>query len=64
MCYIKHKERHLREQVPSTELNSKAGVSQDVAYLLVRGAHPGVNRVGIIFFAFYPFYCLERQAMQ
>ena len=27
-----------------------------------RGAHPGLNRVGIIFFACVPYLCRERQA--
>ena len=32
------------------------------SYLSVRGAHPGANRLGIIFFACGPCLCRERQA--
>ncbi|MEZ3473772.1 MAG: hypothetical protein K1W27_13370 [Lachnospiraceae bacterium] len=53
--YSKCKERHLHEQMPFAEPHSKGGASRGGTYLSVRGAHPGLNRVGIIFLSFYPY---------
>ena len=53
--YSKCKERHLHEQMPFAEPHSKGGASRGGTYLSVRGAHPGRNRVGIIFLSFYPY---------
>ena len=55
VCYSKCNERHLREQMPFAEPHSKGGVSQAGVYLSVRGAHPAVDRMGIIFLSFYPY---------
>lgn len=43
-------------------LTPKVELPKRVIYLSVRGAHPGLNRVGIIFLACIPYLCRERQA--
>ena len=53
--YSKCKERHLRKQMPFAEPHSKGGASRGWTYLSVRGAHPAVDRMGIIFLSFYPY---------
>ena len=62
LCYPLTKEGRLLQQTPFRSPTPKVEFPEVVSYLSVRGAHPGCNRVGIIFFACSPCLCWERQA--
>jgi len=49
LWYIEHKEGHLLVTGALQELTPKVELPKQITYLSVRGAHPGHDRVGIIF---------------
>ena len=63
LCYpLDRKRRLLVTGAPIGAPLQRWSFPSEGSYLSVRGAHPGANRVGIIFFACGPCLCRERQA--
>ena len=63
LCYpLDRKRRLLVTGTPIGAPLQRWSIPSKGSYLSVRGAHPGCNRVGIIFFACGPCLCRERQA--